>query len=186
MTTLLCFSGRIGSGKSSVSTAVAATLGWPRTGFSDYLRAEMRRLGGDPDSRGMLQDFGRLRVEVDPVALCRDVLAFGGFDPGMNFVVDGIRHIDIFNVLRNVAAPSVARLIFLQAGESSRSVRIATRNDGDDFARAEEHPVEAELRFMLPQLADVVVDAERSFDEVVAMCVDFARAWTCRHEECRR
>jgi cytidylate kinase len=43
MTLLLCFSGQIGSGKSSASIAVAEALGWKRTGFGDYLRSERSR-----------------------------------------------------------------------------------------------------------------------------------------------
>ena len=78
MSLLLCFSGQIGSGKSSVSTAVAEVLGWRRTGFGDYLRGEIARLGGDPDDRKALQDLGQQRVEDDSTAFCRDVLVAGG------------------------------------------------------------------------------------------------------------
>lgn len=177
MTVLLCFSGQIGSGKSSVSTAAAEALGWPRTGFGDYLRAEVRRSGGDP-SREQLQNLGQFRVDADPAAFCRDVLAFGGFTPGMNFVVDGIRHVDVLTILRNLAAPSVARLVFLQAGDANRAARVEKRSDCDDLARAQRHRVEAELCDALPQRADAIIDAERPFDEVVAACIDVARAWS--------
>ena len=43
MSVLLCFSGQIGSGKSSVSAAVAEALRWRRTGFGVYLRGEIAR-----------------------------------------------------------------------------------------------------------------------------------------------
>jgi hypothetical protein len=88
---ILCFSGQIGSGKSSVSTAVAEALGWRRTGFGDYLRSEIARLGGDPNDRKSLQDLRQARVDANPVAFCRDVLSSAGFQPGDDFVIDGIR-----------------------------------------------------------------------------------------------
>lgn len=177
MSLLLCFSGAIGSGKSSVSTAVAQALGWQRTGFGDYLRREIAKHGGDLDSRQALQELGQQRVDSDPTAFCRDVLAAGGFSPGASFVVDGIRHVDIFNVLTEVSEPASAKLIFLQAGDNTRAARVGTRPDAKDFGRASEHRVEAELRDALPSRADSIVNAEQSLDEVVADCLELVRRW---------
>lgn len=91
MTVLVCFSGQIGSGKSSVSVAVATALGWSRTGFGDYLRAQIVQAGGDPHSRETLQDLGQRLVEADPEEFCRSVLNDGGFRPGEDFLIDGVR-----------------------------------------------------------------------------------------------
>jgi gluconate kinase len=178
MTLLLCFSGQIGSGKSSVSVAVAEVLDWKRTGFGDYLRAEIVRRGGDPTSREALQDLGQSRVHADPVAFCRDVLDFGGFAPDECFIVDGVRHVGIYDILADLASPATARLIFLQVGNITRAMRVQARRNHEDLARADLHRVEAESRDALPRRADAVIDAERSFDEVVAACIDTARGWS--------
>ena len=177
MSLLLCFSGQIGSGKSSVSTAVADALGWRRTGFGDYLRGEIARRGGDPEDRKALQDLGQGRVDADAAAFCRDVLTTGGFRPGDDFVIDGIRHVNIFEILRKVAAPSDAKLLFLGAGEMTRSARVQTRADAADFTRASTHRVEAELREALPDRADAIIDADQPIDSVVASCLGMMRAW---------
>lgn len=177
MSLLLCFSGQIGSGKSSVSTAVAETLGWRRTGFGDYLRSEISRLGGDPKDRQTLQDLGQNRVDADPVAFCRDVLSAGGFAPGDDFIVDGVRHVRIFEILAEVGAPSHARLLFLGALEIIRVARVEARADAEDFARASTHRVEAELRDELPQQADGIINAEQSLDRVVSDCLELVRHW---------
>lgn len=178
MTLLLCFSGQIGSGKSSVSIAVADALGWKRTGFGDYLRAEIVHSGGHPGAREALQELGQSRVDADPVAFCRDVLDFGGFVADEGFVIDGIRHVGIYDVLVDLAAPASARLIFLQAGNITRAARVQPRSDHEDLVRAELHRVEAELGNELPQRADAVINAELSFDEVVAACIDRAKTWS--------
>jgi dephospho-CoA kinase len=177
MTMLVCFSGQIGSGKSSVSTVVATALGWRRTGFGDYLRAEIVRAGGDPHSRESQQDLGQRLVEADPEAFCRSVLTAGGFTPGDDFLIDGVRHVEIFRILARIAAPSTARLLFLNAGEAHRLARVSDRADKDDFARAATHRVEAELSIDLPALADAVIDATRPFEDVVADCVAIVRTW---------
>lgn len=177
MNLLLCFSGQIGSGKSSVSAAVAEALGWRSTGFGDYLRKEIARLGGDPTDRKALQDLGQQRVEADSAAFCRDVLEDAGFQPGDNFIVDGIRHVAIFDILAAVSVPSEARLLFLGAPQSTRNARIQTRADAQDFERASGHQVENELQETLPQRADAVIDADQPFDRVVADCLEVVGRW---------
>ena len=177
MSLLLCFSGQIGSGKSSVSTAVAQALGWGRTGFGDYLRSEIARLGGDPDARQVLQDLGQKRVDDDPVAFCRDVLSAGGFRSGDNFVIDGIRHIRVFEILATVSAPSHARLLFLGASQATLTARIGARADAEDFNRASKHRVEAEVRDALPQRANGIVSADQPLSSVVSDCLALVRNW---------
>lgn len=177
MSMLLCFSGQIGSGKSSVSSKVAEALGWQRTGFGDYLRGEIAKVGGDPNDRQSLQNLGQQRVDEDSRAFCRDVLAAGGFKAGDDFVIDGIRHVDIFETLADVAKPSQARLLFLGAREAIRSARIQTRSDADDFERASAHRVEAELQDALPKRADGLVDASQPLAEVVVECLNLVRRW---------
>lgn len=177
MSLLLCFSGQIGSGKSSVSTAVAAALRWHRTGFGDYLRGEIARLGGDPDDRKALQDLGQQRVRDDSEAFCRDVLAAAGFRPGDDFVIDGIRHVGIFEILSDLGRPSEPRLLFLGASEAIRNDRVQSRGDAQDFTRASIHHVENELQDALPQRADAIVDAGQALDQVVADCLNLVRRW---------
>ena len=177
MSLLICFSGQIGSGKSSVSNVVAQTLGWKRAGFGDYLRTEIKRTGGDPTSRQALQDLGQQHVEGDPEDFCRAVLATGGFTPGDDFVIDGLRHIKILRVLAGLAIPSKLRLLFLDATETSRSKRVEIRNDNSDFRRAESHHVEVDLRQGLPKHADLLIDADQPFDDVVTQCLAAIAKW---------
>lgn len=177
MNLLLCFAGQIGSGKSSVSTAVARELGWRCTGFGDYLRAEISRRGGDPNDRKSLQDLGQALVSANPDAFCRNVLAAGGFTPGNNFIIDGIRHIHIFDILAKVSQPSDAKLLFLGAGEATRSARISSRIDSTDFGRASAHIVETELGSALPDRADGIINAEQQLDRVLEDVLRFVNRW---------
>jgi cytidylate kinase len=177
MSLLACFSGEIGSGKSSVSTAVAQALGWRRTSFGDYLREQIASRGGNPDDRKSLQNLGQALVDADPAAFCRDVLAAGGFSPGDDFIIDGIRHVSIFESLARVSQPSEAKLLFLGAGEVARTVRIKSRADAEDFARASAHRVEAELSDALPDRADSIVDANQPIESVIADCLKLIGGW---------
>jgi dephospho-CoA kinase len=175
---LVCFAGQIGSGKSSVSAAVASALGWRRAGFGDYVRKRVEQEGGDPTSRAALQNLGQRLVEADPEAFCRSVLEAGGFMPGDNLLIDGVRHTSIYRILVRVAAPSAVHLLFLAADEALRFDRIADRRDSNDFTRAATHQVESELRDDLPAIADRIVDASRPLDVVIADCVEAVKAWS--------
>jgi hypothetical protein len=175
------FAGRIGSGKSSVSEALAHTLGWRRTGFGDYLRDELTRRGGDPDLREALQDLGQSLVDTDPEGFCRTVLAAGGFAPGADLLVDGIRHVDIHRIIARLVPPSEPKLIFLAADDTRRIGRVGGRASGHaDFARAETHRVEADLRASLPAIADVTIDAHEDFAKVVEACLAAIESWKAR------
>lgn len=175
---LVCFAGRIGSGKSSVTQALAEHLGWNFTGFGDFLRAELIRRGSDPSSRKALQEVGQEMVEKDPEEFCRAVLNAGKFQPGGDLLIDGVRHVEIQKILTRIALPSAARLIFIDADDAIRLERVEGRVDGRaDFVRAEAHRVEADLREGLPAMADVIVDARQDFSIVVEQCLIAIRQW---------
>ena len=176
---LVCFSGKIGSGKTSISRVVAKALGCGWTSFGGYLREQIAACGGDPDSRKTLQDLGQRRIEGDAESFCRDVLACGGFVAGGDFVLDGIRHVEVLPHLTRVAAPSAVRLIFLEADAELRSARVGARSDvaRSDFARASGHVVEADLEARLPWLADAGVDGSLALAEAVEECMVLIRGW---------
>jgi dephospho-CoA kinase len=105
------------------------------------------------------------------------VLASGGFHPGDDFVIDGIRHVAIFDILAAVGKPSQARLLFLGAPEATRNARVQSRDDAEDFTRASRHRVETELQDELPRRADAVIDANQPLDRVVDECLELVRRW---------
>jgi cytidylate kinase len=166
-----CFAGKIGSGKTSVTNALAQCLGWRRVGFGDYVRAELARRGGNPEIRAELQELGQRLVDSDPVSLCRAVLGSGGFNPGDDLLVDGIRHAAIYRVIVDLVKPSRACLFYLRASDNARGLRTAERREVASTT-AESHPVEAELATTIPDMADAVVDASGSFSDTLLRCVD--------------
>ena len=70
----LGFSGKIGSGKTTISEYVANLLSWPKVSFGDYVREIARQQKTDL-SRSALQTIGASLVEQDCEGFCRSVLA---------------------------------------------------------------------------------------------------------------
>ena len=84
---VLAFSGKIGSGKSSVSVAVADGLHLPWVSFGNYVRKRAKAQELEP-TRQHLQDLGQALLLADADAFCAAVLAQAP-DVENGLVVDG-------------------------------------------------------------------------------------------------
>src|SRR5262249_39299242 len=166
-----CFAGKIGSGKTSVTHALAQCLGWRRVGFGDYVRAELARRGGNPEIRAELQDLGQRLVDSDPEAFCRGVLGSSDFPPGDDLLVDGIRHATVYRTIVALVKPSRARLFYLRASDDTRGLRTAERGEASS-ASIESHRVEAELATAVPDMADAVIDASGCLSDTLLRCAN--------------
>ena len=169
----ISFSGRIASGKTTITQTLSDVLRWRRVGFSDYLRHVFEGQGSSDPTREQLQDLGQSLVAKDPDQFCRDVLALGGFSPGENIILDGIRHADIQSRLARLVKPSRAVLIHLAASGELARQRVEKRGASDEeFRRASEHAVEQDLLKSLPSCANHIVDAALPLLDVVSRCID--------------
>jgi hypothetical protein len=115
---VVCFPGRMTSGKTSVTKALAQRLGWPRVAFGDYVRAQLVQRGGDPASREALQNLGQRLVDEDVEGFVREVLCSGGFRPGDNLLIDGVRHVDIQTLIAKLVQPSRTFLVHLAVDDA--------------------------------------------------------------------
>jgi hypothetical protein len=170
---VICFSGRMTSGKTSVTAALAQRLGWRRAAFGEYVRAQLARQGGDSAPRETLQNLGQSLVDADPEGFVRAVLASAGFIPGDNLLIDGVRHVDIQTLIGKLVHPSRAYLIHLAVDDVHAYARSEGRPQGRaEIVHAEAHRVESDLKQALPKRADQVIDATASLELVVGACLD--------------
>jgi len=173
---VIAFSARIASGKSTVSAAVAEGLGWPRAGFGDYLRglAAIRGLGG---ARETLQELGASLIRDSLEQFCLSVLNSAGWEPGEGIVLDGIRHVQTLNTLRNIVAPMPVLLIYLDVPEVLRGERLRERGISESVAELHErHSTERQVMDALPSIADFRIDASAPLISVQAEIVAWIHA----------
>lgn len=172
----LGFVGKIGSGKSTVSTAVAEALGWPRTGFGDYVRALAAQKGLAVD-RQTLQRLGESLVNAGPAEFCRAVLDQANWEPGKSVVVDGIRHAAIVSALRETVAPVELLVVFVAVEDSLREARVQTR-DGQNHAPLsllDAHSTESDVDSLLSKMADLTIDGDRPAGVLASEISDWVR-----------
>ena len=172
---VLAPSGRIASGKTTLSEAVASSLGWPRVAFGDYVRsvARTQRL---PESRSALQDLGATLIEEQGWdGFCRSVLAQADRKPGDSLVVDGVRHVEAIAALRPLLAPAELLLVFLKVEPTIREARLARRPRPaeDSLKPVDLHSTEVQLSAILPSLANLTVDGTRPLKDLVPTIVQW-------------
>lgn len=168
---IICFSGQIGSGKTSISREIANHLGYPWVSFGDYVRA-LAKKNGLSATRDVLQDFGASLVKNKCEKFCKSVLNQADWHPGMNIILDGVRHVKILETIKQITAPSVVLLVYVDTSEKERKKRILlSRNTNlSDFKQHESHSTEIDVKIKLKKLANiVVVNNDCSLNEV---CLD--------------
>ncbi|GAA4506600.1 hypothetical protein GCM10023172_35970 [Hymenobacter ginsengisoli] len=165
---VLAFSGKIGSGKSSVSAAAADALNLPWVSFGDYVRkqAVAKHL---ESSRQNLQDLGQKLLKADAEGFCQAVLSQAP-DWQHGLVVDGIRHVDVLTIIKRLVIPQQLIHIHLALDEPMREARVTSREgvvEESERIRMNNHPTEEQVLELLPSIADVVVSSTGTLDTVV-------------------
>ncbi len=166
----LCFSGGIGSGKTTLAVAVSVQFGLRHASFGQFVRAAAKRRGL-PSSREHLQQLGEnLIEELGWEDFCRGVLAEAGWSAKQPIAVEGVRHTLALDTITRVVAPMAVRLVYLDVAPTIRELRLRSErpDDAADLARADAHPNERDVHVELRARADLVLDATRDHEFLVA------------------
>jgi dephospho-CoA kinase len=159
MKTNLVFSGRIGSGKTQVSKAVAEALGLPWNSFGATIKniALERNL---PTVRKNLQSLGEHLVASEPEELCRRVLNEAKPSVAQPIVIDGLRHRHIRDLLQRLLAPAPLVVVFVHAPDAIRLERLRVRDGLTDsqVQGFEEHSTEIQVATEIRDIADLIAD----------------------------
>ncbi|HEX9669964.1 MAG TPA: helix-turn-helix domain-containing protein [Thermoanaerobaculia bacterium] len=173
----LGFAGLMGSGKSTISREVASALGWKLVSFGEYVRT-LARSRGLPESREVLQELGASLVESDAEGFCRNVLVHFGWKAGEPLVLDGVRHVTVFEALHYLLVPLEIRLVLVSVDDEVRRSRLLQRDHVavDQLAEMESHSSEREVNGDLASLASMSVSGNRPLSEVVREVTEWVHA----------
>lgn len=166
---ILTIAGAIGSGKSTAAKALSAASGVRAIGFGDYVRVLAAERGLQPE-RTVLQDLGQARVEQDARAFLRETLAWGGWTPSDDIVLDGLRHMSVLKALQDLRREGVATtLAYIDVSEPVRRQRQQARGATEEqIDAASSHPAEQDLILELRTAADLIIDGEAPVATIVA------------------
>ena len=157
----VALSGPMGSGKSTLSRALAEKFDADLLAFGGYVRAYAEARGLTAGGRSCLQDIGQQLVERDPRAFVRDALAWVRHKPDLDLVLDGVRHESVWNEICGTAGErgQAAKLIYLDTWEDERRRRLRTRGLSEtEITAFDNHPIERDLRGRLRAKAHMVLE----------------------------
>lgn len=166
---IVAFSGLPGTGKTTLSHALARRLDATLLSFGDYVRslAAAENAGGD---RATLQEIGEREVGAGAGIFVAG--AMSSVTPGWStLIVDGIRHKSVLKELRDFAATHDIEfsLVHLIAPERERLHRLAERGENSEVSRlAAHHSVEKDAFKVLPEEADFIIDTASAADDALS------------------
>ncbi len=176
MAAVLAFAGRIGSGKTTLTTALAEALRCKRASFGDYVRHAVKALGLE-GTRENLQTIGTELLERDTPGFCSEVLRHAGWTPGEALVIDGLRHAETIDPIRQLVRPLRLRIVYLEIDDAIRLERLGARGEDERavISLAEAHSSEQQVTSNLAKLADLTIDNGGSVQESVRRVVEWAQ-----------
>jgi dephospho-CoA kinase len=180
MVMAVTFAGKIGSGKTTITKSLAKTLGWPRVGFGEYVRSVARERG-EPQTRKHLQELGTRLLADDPHQFCKAVLLSAEWRRGESLIIDGLRHVETIEIIREFVSPAILRIVLLSVPEQARIRRLKERGEGDalTIVEVEAHSSEQQVASGLSAFADLSIDGDKKNDAVVSEIAAWIRNQQC-------
>lgn len=154
---VIAVAGRIASGKTTIAGLLARKLGAGYASFGDVVRAEIRSRGLS-ETRAVLQVVGQELVDEDPEGFCTRVLEQSGWPFTPVVVLDGLRHCDVLETLRNLSLPAQISLVYVHVPDHALRARLAERGEQQNLSSLEASTTERQVATVLRSKADIVVD----------------------------
>ncbi len=178
---IITFAGNIGSGKSTISSGIADATGWQRLSFGDFIRemALQRKLD---QSRKTLQDLGgKLLAELGPEKFCINFLENGHWERNRPLIIDGIRHLEVFDVLKKIIAPIKVFLVFIEISKEIRELRLVNREviEKINLEKLDSHSTESQVNSILRKVADLTIDGSKSVKDLTNEVVSWINQVVC-------
>jgi adenylate kinase family enzyme len=161
---VVAIAGRIGSGKTTISRKLAVAFNCEQASFGDYFRGLAASLGLDPRDRELLQKIGAEQVLLSPLAVCRQVLQKLNWraENKESLVVDGMRHLEVLNALRQAVSPLPVVLVYVEEIPSCSSLKIP--KDISGVYRTHSTEMQGEV---LIAAADVIITVREPVKSIV-------------------
>jgi len=165
---VVAISGGIGSGKTSLASALVEHWKVPHASFGAFVRSEAAERGV-PIDREHLQDLGETLIrEFGWDKFCRATLQAGGWTTGATAVVEGVRHEAAFDAISKIVSPTRCVLVFIDADFKLREQRLVGGSLGQDLAKAEAHSTEQDVKSRLRERANLILDGTSTLGSLVA------------------
>jgi len=167
---IIAFSGSISSGKTTISSLLADTLGWKWVSFGEYVR-KIARSQSIGNSRKELQAVSDSLVQRGWETFCTSILEEVQWNRSENLVIDGIRHREAIETLRTLCYPAKVFLVYLSITQFEQLQRTKEKGISNisELQDIESHSSEVQVYSNLRRMADLIVDEDLPKHKLVQM-----------------
>lgn len=158
---IICVSGKIGSGKTTLRKLLMEKLDFNGYSVSDYLKHIAKESGVDSNDRSVLQAIGKSCIQKGQQSFVSDFLQFVGEKE--DIIIDGIRHIEFYKELVRQCKTTKIYLIALIVDPDERADRIKRRQGCYAKELSESSIAEGDFS-KICQEADICVDTTNLTD----------------------
>jgi len=157
---IVAVAGPIMSGTSSVTKAAAAPA--KPASFGEHLRRET----GAQD-RHALAEAGQKLVDGDADAFAKAVVEAAGWRADQPLIIDGVRHVQILQSLRELVFPVPIILAYVDVTPAVYAQRIEKKGKLSEALQFSDHPTEQQVKSRLAKIADIRVDNSGNVTDAV-------------------
>jgi len=172
---LILIAGKIGSGKTTIGKELANTLSYSHCSFSDFLKKELAKAKIEA-TRENLQKIGVDYINNKIDYFAEQVLKDCNYCETKSVVIDGLRHMQMLNVMQNTIGSGNVLLIYVDADEPELLARVMARDGlcGIEVLRQSEDLTEKNHE-ELKAAADLVISGVGSLQEIVSRITSYLK-----------
>jgi adenylate kinase family enzyme len=160
-------------GKTTLAKEIAKIVRGTSVSFGDHVRfVAASTFDGSTLSRKDLQDLGQQLVKSDPRGFCAAVLGDAAENASSPLVVDGLRHLSLLPIIREMLPGRDTVLMFVESSPEVRKSRWDGHLSEDEVVDVDSHPVESDLN-RLRRRADLVIDTSEGLEVALRQFTDW-------------
>ena len=126
---IICVSGKVASGKTTLSKMTAEILRCNRFSVSDYLKTIAESQGHDIIDRSLLQKLGEECINKGWDKFAKDFLSFINYHKSQSYIIiDGIRHIEFYRNISKISSKHCV-LVYIEVNDEVIFERLLLRGE---------------------------------------------------------
>jgi adenylate kinase family enzyme len=160
---IICISGKVASGKTTLSKKISEIIGCNHFSVSDYLKSIAKMQRNDIIDRPLLQKLGEECINKGWDKFANDFLSFINYKNKKYIIIDGIRHVEFYKSLYQISS-KLSVLIYIEINDKVLLNRLLLRGEENiDYS----HIAEGNLS-NIKDISDYILNADDKDVEVLA------------------
>lgn len=162
MLRILGFSGKHGSGKTTLAKEFACDIQAKYISFGDYIRNIAKGRNLDYTDRDILRGIGEEQINRGWLNFCQSVLDYHMYRDEELLVVDGVRHLGCLDGFRTLFPNSEIYVVYIDISEELSIKRQRNRGESKIYTYSGKiHMTEEQVDTTLPLIASLILDGNK-------------------------